>query len=198
VLAPISWLSPAVRRLTLQRASSLAINHAYIRQRPLGAGGRVQEAACAVLCWSALAAWMAGLLPARIVVEWLVVGAAAAIINAVRVLAAHRYENDGLELTPLGQLLDSKTIVSEPARGVQAFWESLFAPVGLRYHALHHWIPALPYHRLGRAHRHVAGLVQAADYRATRSSMPAAVCDLVGRARREDVHEQLQEAERVS
>jgi len=29
----------------------------------------------------------------------------------------------------------------------------LIAPVGLRYHALHHWIPSLPYHNLGRAHR---------------------------------------------
>jgi fatty acid desaturase len=197
VLAPISWLNSAVRRLTLQRASSLAINHAYIRQRPLGAGGLVQEAACSVFCWSAVAAWSGGLLSGRIVVEWAVVGAAAAMINAVRVLAAHRYENDGQELTPLGQLLDSKTIVSEPARGVQAFWELLFAPVGLRYHALHHWIPALPYHNLGRAHRHVAGLAQAADYRTTESSMPAAVRDLVGRARRESVQEHLGEVERV-
>ena len=32
-------------------------------------------------------------------------------------------------------------------------WRSLWAPVGLRFHALHHWIPSLPYHNLGRAHR---------------------------------------------
>jgi fatty acid desaturase len=32
-------------------------------------------------------------------------------------------------------------------------FRTLVAPVGLRYHALHHWIPSLPYHNLGRAHR---------------------------------------------
>ncbi len=53
------------------------------------------------------------------------------------------------------QLLDSCTIsggqrlrarIADAAR-------VLVAPVGLRYHALHHWIPSLPYHNLGRVHR---------------------------------------------
>jgi fatty acid desaturase len=29
----------------------------------------------------------------------------------------------------------------------------LWAPVGLRYHALHHLLPSIPYHELGKAHR---------------------------------------------
>ena len=29
----------------------------------------------------------------------------------------------------------------------------LWAPVGLRYHALHHLMPSMPYHSLGEAHR---------------------------------------------
>jgi fatty acid desaturase len=29
----------------------------------------------------------------------------------------------------------------------------LWAPVGLRYHALHHLLPGVPYHNLGEAHR---------------------------------------------
>ena len=36
------------------------------------------------------------------------------------------------------------------------FWyvfTSLIAPVGLRYHALHHHLPSLPYHSLGAVHR---------------------------------------------
>ena len=33
-------------------------------------------------------------------------------------------------------------------------WLTVFMfPVGLRYHALHHLFPALPYHNLGGAHR---------------------------------------------
>ena len=59
------------------------------------------------------------------------------------------------------------------------------APVGLRYHALHHWIPSLPYHNLGRAHRLlVATLRSDAPYRATieRGFTPP-LRDLVRRSR---------------
>ena len=34
-----------------------------------------------------------------------------------------------------------------------ALLSPLWAPVGLRYHALHHLLPSLPYHSLGEAHR---------------------------------------------
>ena len=56
------------------------------------------------------------------------------------------------------QLLDSCTISPSTLPGRMAAQvanavRTLIAPVGLRYHALHHWIPSLPYHNLGRAHR---------------------------------------------
>ena len=35
----------------------------------------------------------------------------------------------------------------------QTWLTVLLFPVGLRYHALHHLFPALPYHRMGTAHR---------------------------------------------
>jgi fatty acid desaturase len=42
----------------------------------------------------------------------------------------------------------------------------LWAPVGLRYHALHHLMPRLPYHNLAAAHRRlVATLPSDSDYR---------------------------------
>ena len=45
------------------------------------------------------------------------------------------------------QYLDS---VNVPPPGLLP---ALWAPVGLRYHALHHLLPGVPYHNLGEAHR---------------------------------------------
>ena len=68
-----------------------------------------------------------------------------------------------------------------------ASWRELWAPVGLRYHALHHWIPSLPYHNLGRAHRLLLStLTPDAPYAATQyRAIAAVVLDLVHRARRQ-------------
>ena len=38
---------------------------------------------------------------------------------------------------------------------------ALWAPVGLRYHALHHLLPGVPYHNLGEAHRRIASALDA-------------------------------------
>jgi len=61
---------------------------------------------------------------------------------------------------------------------------ALVAPVGLRYHALHHWIPSLPYHNLGRAHRLLVSVLSPdAPYGATiEHGFTPALRDLVHRA----------------
>ena len=67
----------------------------------------------------------------------------------------------------------------------QTWLTVLMFPVGLRYHALHHMFPALPYHRLGEAHRRLmVGLPPDALYRGcNRDSYFGAVRELWQSAR---------------
>ena len=73
-----------------------------------------------------------------------------AVLNQVRTLVAHLWQNEGEPMTVTAQYLDT---VNVPPPGLIA---ALWAPVGLRYHALHHLLPSLPYHSLGEAHRRLA------------------------------------------
>ncbi|MEN9718416.1 MAG: hypothetical protein RIQ99_1294, partial [Pseudomonadota bacterium] len=70
-----------------------------------------------------------------------------AVLNQIRTLVAHLWINDGEAMTVTGQYLDS---VNVPPPALLA---PIWAPVGLRYHALHHLLPSMPYHSLGEAHR---------------------------------------------
>jgi fatty acid desaturase len=186
VIAPLSWAVPPLRRLSTERFSALVINHGYVRHAGIDAAGRLEEAGAFAVVWGALALWWTGAAPAALFGCWLAVSAAASAVNAVRTLAAHRYAHDEGELTMGEQLLDSCTIA--PAVGLASApgdaWRALWAPVGLRFHALHHWIPALPYHNLGRAHRLLASMLSSdAPYAATQyPAMQPAIVDLVRRA----------------
>jgi fatty acid desaturase len=190
LLAPLGWAIPPLGRFVADRCSALVINHHYVRRAPIGVAGRVQEGAACAVCWTAAAFWWNGVLPASALLCYAGVSAAASGVNAARTLAAHRYDNESEELSMNEQLLDSCTIppaglpsqvASQIANGVRA----LVAPVGLRYHALHHWIPSLPYHNLGRAHRLlVAALTPDAPYaRTIEHGFTPVLRDLLRRAR---------------
>lgn len=150
VLGPLSFLLPPLRRLLIARASSLVINAQYERPRPRPnerLRWYVQETSAALAFWTAVVVVLGGTLPLYWLAHWYVVGAGVAVVNQVRTLAAHRYQNDGRQLTSVEQLLDSINLTGPP------FLTVLAAPVGLRYHALHHFLPTVPYHSLGGLHR---------------------------------------------
>ena len=87
------------------------------------------------------------------------IAAAVAVFNQLRTLVAHLWENEGDAMTVTAQFLDS---VNVPPPGRIA---ELWAPVGLRYHALHHLMPSMPYHSLPEAHRRlVAELENTSSY----------------------------------
>ena len=98
-----------------------------------------------------------------------------ALLNNIRTLGAHRFINDGRELTFVEQLLDS---VNYPRRPILT---EMWAPVGLRYHALHHLLPGVPYHSLAEAHRRLKdALPEDSQYHgANYDSLPKLVMNLV-------------------
>jgi fatty acid desaturase len=69
------------------------------------------------------------------------------LLNSLRTLVAHRYMGQGHEMSFLGQLLDSVNFSD------RSWLAPLWAPLGLKYHALHHLFPSMPYHSMGEAHR---------------------------------------------
>ena len=152
VLAPLSLLSPKLRTLVVGRYSGLQINPAF-RRRPaegeLARQWRWQEGAASLGAIALIAMVAGGVIPLRAFAIFLGVAAGVMLLNQVRTLVAHRWENEGEEMSVTEQYLDS---VNVPPPGMLA---ALWAPVGLRYHALPHLLPGLPYHALGEAHRRI-------------------------------------------
>lgn len=148
-LTPLSFVSPAWRTWVLRRASSYVINFAHVREISENAPRRAWAAidiACSLRAWLMIVAVFAGLtdwtrLPMLYSIAIMTLG-----LNHIRTLVAHRYLSDGEKMSHLDQLSDSVNI--------EGGWltEAVF-PLGLRYHALHHLYPSLPYHNLYAAHR---------------------------------------------
>lgn len=150
VLGPLSFFVSSLRRWLIRRASTLVINADYRRPAPQGKQAVrwiLQEIVVAVTFWGVLTSIMQGWLSSQWLVQWYMVTAGILMINQVRTLAAHRYDNDGAQLNATAQLVDSVTLSG------WTFPTVLAAPVGLRFHALHHVLPTVPYHSLGYIHR---------------------------------------------
>jgi fatty acid desaturase len=101
------------------------------------------------------------------------------LLNSVRTLGAHRYFGDGGQMTFLDQLRDSVNYPNRP--WITALW----GPLGLRFHALHHLFPSMPYHEMGKAHRRLmAHLPANSPYRETvRTTLAESLMELCTRPR---------------
>ena len=150
ILAPLSLLSPTLRAVVVGRYSGLQINPKFVRPKPEGEFARdwvSQEAACSIWAIALLAMVAMGVIPMRDFLIYLAIASGVMFLNQVRTLVAHLWENEGEPMSVTAQFLDSVNV--PPPATLPALW----APVGLRYHALHHLLPGVPYHNLGEAHR---------------------------------------------
>jgi fatty acid desaturase len=156
VLAPLSWISPALSKWVAVSGSSLVVDMRYRRARPSPAEARRwrrwEAAVFAYLC-AVAAAVAANLIAVEWVVQLYLTASVALFLNGLRTLAAHRYRAPGGALTMTEQLLDSVNHTGRP------FLTELWAPVGLRFHAVHHLFPGIPYHNLPAAHARIAALL---------------------------------------
>jgi fatty acid desaturase len=176
VLTPLSLVLPPLRTWVLERASSYVCNPDYRRELPVNEDRSwwlLAELGCFALTIILIVGIATTTLHWWIILEIYLLGMLGVGLNWFRNLVAHRYNNDGHELTHVQQFEDSISI------GDNSILTKLLFPIGMRYHALHHLFPAIPYHNLAEAHRRLMAQLPAdSPYRQT-------ICPTLGAAVRE-------------
>jgi len=148
LLAPLSFVHPRVREWVLTHASSLTMNHRY--ERRLNRFDRRVVTAVELLCCLRAAAMLSMVFLGA--AHWTrlplfySLGIGVLVLNQLRLLADHHFETDGQPFELDDHIRDSCNYTGRD------FLTWLLFPFAIRYHALHHLFPTLPYHNLKAAH----------------------------------------------
>ncbi len=159
---PVSWLVPPLRQLIIRSASSYVINYQYERTMDAAERRRLVRWECAMMLawWPPIVLTLLGELSWKWMACWYAVYTTVLFVNRLRMLTAHHFALDGEPVDHLRQFADS---VDTPG----GWWVELWAPLGMRYHALHHLFPTMPFHSMREAYlRLTAELPPDSFYRA--------------------------------
>jgi fatty acid desaturase len=178
ILSPLSAIIPPLRALVVARYSSFAINPAFRRRAPEGELKQFwmwTETLTSLWAMALIAGVVFGVIPLRTFVIAIAIMSGTLLLNQIRTLVAHLWESDGTVMTATAQYLDSVNV--PPPATLPALW----APVGLRYHAIHHLLPGLPYHALGEAHRRLSASlgIDSSYHKGNYAGLPGLVSRLV-------------------
>ena len=151
LLAPLSFLHPRLRRFVLERGSALTLNLRY-RRRITDFDRRaitVTELLCFLRAAAIPLAVFTGAAPLSRIPLLYALGLTTLVMNQMRQLADHHFEGDGNRSNVEAHILDSCNYSGNDPLTL------LFFPFSIRYHALHHLFPSLPYHNLAGAHAYL-------------------------------------------
>jgi fatty acid desaturase len=173
IFTPLSFIYPPFRPWLLERFSSFGIIN-FRHRLHIAPGTSMKywnflDISCSIRVWLPIILVGLGVFEWTRVALMFLIAASVLSLNFIRSLALHDYLVDDEQVSYLAQLQDSITLPNH------ALLTELFVPLGLRYHALHHLFPQLPYHCLGKAHRRLMDQLPAgSDYhRTVRSGLGA-------------------------
>lgn len=159
IAAPLSWFIPALRRWLIRSASSYVINLSYVRTMNEKERRRLLRWEVLILLawWPPIVLTLLGDVSGKWLACWYSVYTTVIFVNRLRMLTAHHFALEGEPVDHLRQFADS---VDTPA----GWWAELWAPLGMRYHALHHLFPTLPFHSMGAAYRRLVSELPADSF----------------------------------
>ncbi|MBG1261433.1 fatty acid desaturase family protein [Nostoc commune] len=148
LLSPLGLLLPSLHRFLEHHASSACTNPAYYREISDNERANMMAMELLIIAFWTVPIMLAvyGVVPWRIFLIWYEVTVCIELTRCLQALGAHRYRSSGEPMDIDSVLLDS---IDTPGN----FWTEIWAPLGLRYHALHHCCPNIPYHNLHIAYQ---------------------------------------------
>jgi len=151
LLAPISLLHPRWREFTLRRLSSFTLNWKYERNtsRMDRKSFMLVEMVCCFRAWLIPLCIFLGFTDWTRLPLLYLLAITILFFNQMRFFADHHFESQGERMSLADHITDSCNYSKSD------FLTWLFFPFTIRFHALHHLFPTIPYHNLPDAHQYL-------------------------------------------